>query len=257
MHTCKKFSGLGRTFREIASALKFYGAGEFPERRQNQFPNYISPCAGRPDGRLQKPIRIPIIIRRWIGETPWLYYASPHQPTWCRPLSKYGDRDPYRGGDSVTVLIVVECQLHCCWAQRARWAVDPITAANWPWEADSGQLPFLPEYVLTSEQSRVKWKRLLCEIGELFATLDCLSPPICSFCPVPLLNDCDQATLIILTGFLQFDEYVDGCAVLCAESDFKIGPLWRTRELQSLRIRNNVLRLRPPLSTWLLTPCCW
>ena len=84
---------------------------------------------------------------------------------------------------------------------------------------------FLPEYVLTSEQSRVKWKRLLCEIGELFATLDCLSPPICSFCPVPLLNDCDQATLIILTGFLQFDEYVDGCAVLCAESDFKIGPL--------------------------------
>ena len=94
MHTCKKFSGLGRTFREIASAFKFYGAGEFPERRQNQFPNYISPCAGRPDGRLQKPIRIPIIIRRWIGETPWLYYASPHQPTWCRPLSKYGDRGP-------------------------------------------------------------------------------------------------------------------------------------------------------------------
>ena len=84
---------------------------------------------------------------------------------------------------------------------------------------------FLPEYLLTSEQSRVKWKRLLCEIGELFATLDWLSPPICSFCPVPLLNDCDQATLIILTGFLQFDEYVDGCAVLCAESDFKIGPL--------------------------------
>ena len=34
-----------------------------------------------------------------------------------------------------------------------------------------------------------------------------------SFCPVPTLNDCDQPTLIILTGFLQFDEYVDGSSV--------------------------------------------
>ena len=45
-----------------------------------------SPGPSPPAGRLQKPIRIPIIIRRWIGETPWLYYASllspptrPHQ----------------------------------------------------------------------------------------------------------------------------------------------------------------------------------
>ena len=90
MHTCKKFSGLGRTFREIASALKFYGAGEFPESRENQFPNYISPLGGRPAGRLQKPIRIPIIIRRWIGETPWLYYAS--SPLAQQPaLSKHGE----------------------------------------------------------------------------------------------------------------------------------------------------------------------
>ena len=48
----------------------------------------------------------------------------------------------------------------------------------------------------------------------LFATLRCLSlRRFASFCPVPLLNDCDQPTLIILTGFLQFDEYVDGSSV--------------------------------------------
>ena len=37
---------------------------------------FASPGPSPPAGRLQKPIRIPIIIRRWIGETPWLYYAS-------------------------------------------------------------------------------------------------------------------------------------------------------------------------------------
>ena len=71
--------------------------GEFPESRQNQFPNYISPLGGRPAGRLQKPIRIPIIIRRWIGETPWLYYASPLSPrtrSSDRALSKYGESGP-------------------------------------------------------------------------------------------------------------------------------------------------------------------
>ena len=60
----------------------------------------------------------------------------------------------------------------------------------------------------------------------LFATLRCLSlNRFASFCPFPLLNDCDQPTLIILTGYLQFDEYVDGSSVLRGESDFKIGPL--------------------------------
>ena len=59
--------------------------------------------------------------------------------------------------------------------------------------------------------------------GLRFVSLSCVSPPFAaflrrfaSFCPVSLLNDCDQATLIILTGFLQFDEYVDGSVRFCA-----------------------------------------
>ena len=62
----------------------------------------------------------------------------------------------------------------------------------------------------------------------------CLLPPFAASLSnnLPLfarsheLNDCDQPTLIILTGFLQFDEYVARLLTfLVDESDFKIGPL--------------------------------
>ena len=94
-HCCSHQCTLGRSFQVLdenfaKSCLTSNCGGEFPESRENQFPNYISPLGGRPAGRLQKPIRIPIIIRRWIGETPWLYYAS--SPLAQQPaLSKHGE----------------------------------------------------------------------------------------------------------------------------------------------------------------------
>ena len=97
MHTVvRSFQVSNKNFAK--SRLTSNCGGEFPESRENQFPNYISPLGGRPAGRLQKPIRIPIIIRRWIGETPWLYYASspfaPNSSAADRALSKYAENGP-------------------------------------------------------------------------------------------------------------------------------------------------------------------
>ena len=99
MHTVvRSFQVLNKDFAKSRLTLKLWRRDCSLKAGRTSFLIISPACRSQPAGRLQKPIRIPIIIRRWIGETPWLYYASspfaPNSTAADRALSKYAENGP-------------------------------------------------------------------------------------------------------------------------------------------------------------------